>query len=205
MTKQWMVTVVVASAMLAGIANAAEEAANATLTNLQAAYKNESNARSRYTIFASAADEEGYQSVAALFRAMARSEDMRAEKHAALIKTLGAEPTSTPATVSPKSTKENLQATIAALTAEKDTLYPPFAKQADADKNERAAMGFKGSVAIAGSNIKICQQVLGELNAWKAPGKTVLVCQVCAYVSIDPQLKNCPVCNAPREKFDVIK
>jgi rubrerythrin len=215
MTKQWMVTVVVVSAMLAGIANATEEAAkkevkavatNATLVNLQTALNAESNAKANYEAFAAKADTEGYKSVASLFRGFAKSDAMRAERHAAMIEKLGGKAkTGTEALVKVKTTKENLEATIAALTAEKDTLYPPFATQAETDKNEHAAMGFKGSVAIAGANIKICQKVLGELDAWKATGKTVLVCQVCTYVSIDPQLKNCPVCNAPREKFDVIK
>jgi rubrerythrin len=220
MTKQWIVTIAVASAMLTGIVYAADDAAkkpevtetktvaaaNATLANLQVALNAESAAKTRYEAFAAKADAEGYKSVASLFRGFAKSDAMRAERHAGMIKQLGGTPNvGTESLAQVKTTKENLEATIVALTTEKDAFYPPFAKQADADKNEHAAMGFKGSVAIATANIKICQQVLGELDAWKAAGKTVLVCQVCTYVSIDPKIQSCPVCSAPRSKFDAIK
>jgi rubrerythrin len=217
MTKRLMVTVAVLSMGLASLVNAAEAVAkkeapavaqpvaNATLDNLQAAYNNESNAKARYEAFAAKADAEGYKSVASLFRGFAKSDAMRAERHAGMIEKLGTKATATIATVEAKTTKENLEATVLALTAEKDTMYPAFAAQAVTDKNEHAAMGFKGSVAIATENIKSCKKVLGELDAWKAAGKVVLVCQVCTYVSIDPQLVKCPVCAAPREKFDVIK
>jgi len=56
-----------------GALNAAEAGSKSTLDNLQTAYNGESNAEARYEAFAAKADEEGYKSVAALFRAAAKS------------------------------------------------------------------------------------------------------------------------------------
>ena len=53
-----------------------------TLDNLQAAYNGESNPHARYLEFSKQADKEGFPSVATLFRAAARAEEVHANNHA---------------------------------------------------------------------------------------------------------------------------
>lgn len=185
--------------------NAAEGGVGTTLENLQAAYNGESNAKARYEAFAVKADEEGYKSVAGLFRATSRSEGIHAEKHAAEIKKLGAEAKATVATPEVKSTKENLEAALSGETAEKNKMYPDFIKQAETEKISGAVRSFKGAMAAEVEHAKLYQQALAELDSWKAPGKVFLVCQVCGYTTADNLLKKCPVCGVPRSKFDAIK
>jgi rubrerythrin len=187
------------------LAGAAALAAGGTLANLQTAYQGESNAKARYEAFAVKADAEGYKSVAALFRATAHSEGIHATKHAAALKKLGAVATAEVAVPEVKSTRENLEVALKGETAERTAMYPEFIKQAEADNNGKAKMSFMGALAAETEHAKLYQQALNDLDGWKATGKTFLVCEVCGYTALDAGLKKCPVCAAPRAKFDFFK
>ena len=208
MMKQLMVGVLGAMLLCVGLVctvKAAEQTAGTTLENLQAAFNGESNAKARYEAFAKKADEEGYKSVANLYRATSRSEGIHAAKHAEIIKKSGAEPKATIEKSDVKSTKENLEASVKGETYEKESMYPAFIKKAEADKNAGAVMTFKGAMAAEVEHAKLYSQALKELDSWKAADKEFLVCQICGFTSMDKNLKHCPVCSAPRSKFDVFK
>lgn len=192
---------------LAGMLNAAEAAAGkSTLENLQTAFNGESNAKAKYEAFAAKADEEGFKSVATLFRAASLSEGIHAKKHAAAIAKLGAEPKATVGKPEVKSTKENLEAALAGESYEKETMYPAFLKQAQSEKNNAAARTFRGAMLAEVEHAKLYTQALAELEAWKAAGKEFLVCDICGYTErLTPDLKKCPVCSAPRTKFTIVK
>lgn len=187
------------------LALAQEKAGTATARNLQTAYADELTAKARFDAFAVKADEEGFKSAAALFRAASKAKVIRLSKSVAALKALGAE--AKPLDMKPpavKSTRENLEAALqdkAAL----DAAYPAFAKQAEADKNQKAMMVFQGDQAIEGALGKLFEQSLQDLNNGKAAGKEFLVCLVCGYVTADPKLRQCPVCAAPRSKFEAVK
>ena len=191
---------------VSGLVYAAETAGKTTLDNLQAAFNGESNANAKYTAFAAKADEEGYKSVAALFRAAAMAEGIHAKKHAANIKKLGAEPKADIGKPDVKSTKENLEAALAGETYEKDTMYPEFIKVATAEKKKGALQSFKGAMAAEVEHAKLYKQALGEMDAWKPAGKEFYVCQICGFTGVaDPKILKCAVCAAPKEKFTIIK
>jgi len=192
---------------LTGLLNAAEATAGkSTVENLQEAFNGESNAQAKYAAFAVKADEEGYKSVAALFRATSLSESIHAKKHAFAIAKLGAVPKATVVKPEVKSTQENLTAALAGETYEKETLYPTFLKQAQSEKNTAAARSFKGAMLAEVEHAKLYKQALAELAAWKAAGKEFMVCDICGYtVMMDPALLKCPVCSAPKSKFTIVK
>lgn len=190
----------------ASVLSAAEATGKTTLDNLQAAFNGESNASAKYTAFAAKADEEGYKSVAALFRAAAMAEGIHAKKHAAVITKMGAVPKAEVGKPDVKSTKENLEAAFGGESYEKDTMYPEFIKVAEAEKKPQAVRTFKGAMAAEVEHAKMYKQALAELDAWKAAGKEFMVCTVCGYTSFnDPKLQKCPVCSMPREKFTIVK
>ncbi len=176
-----------------------------TLENLQAAYNGESNAKARYEAFAAKADEEGYKSVAALFRATSRSEGIHAEKHAAAIKKLNADPKADVQKPEVKSTKENLEAALKGETYEKESMYPAFIKQAEADKNSDAVRSFNGAMKAEIEHAKLYDEALKNLDGWKAAGKEFIVCTVCGWTTGDVSVKKCIVCAAPRSKFEPFK
>jgi len=183
----------------------ADEAADAVIANLQKSHNGELNANVRYLAFAVKADEEGYQSVAALFRAAADSEAIHAQKFAATITKLGAVPKTEMEKPVVKSTRENLEAALQGETAEKDTIYPAFAKQAGEAKQANAAMFFRSAMAAETEHAKFYKQALDKMDDWKAAGKEFAVCQVCGYTVMGVPPLKCVVCAAPRGKFKVIK
>jgi len=189
-----------------GCAWSAEPSGKTTLDNLQTSYNGESNAQAKYEAFAAKADEEGYKSVATLFRAAALSESIHAKKQAAAIKKLGGDPKAAVEKPTVKSTKENLESALAGETYEAETMYPAFLKQAQAEKRKAAVIPFKGAQATEAGHVKLYKQALAELDAWKASGKAFMVCQICGYTQFnDPALAKCPICAAPKEKFTVVK
>ena len=122
-----------------------------------------------------------------------------------MIKKAGADPKATIEKLDVKSTKENLESSIKGETYEKESMYPAFIKRAEADKNSGAVMTFKGAMAAEVEHAKLFELALKELDSWKEAGKEFLVCQICGFTTMDKNLKQCPVCSAPRSKFDVIK
>jgi rubrerythrin len=190
---------------LAGVLNAGEWANKTTLENMQIAFNGESNAKAKYEAFAAKADEEGYKSVAVLFRAAAKSEGIHAAKHENAIKKSGGEAKATIEKVEVKSTKENLEAALKGEVAEKESMYPEMIKKAEADKNTAAMYSFKGALAAEKMHAQYYEQALKELDSWKEAGKEFIVCQVCGYTTMDQKLQKCPVCQAPRSKFDLVK
>lgn len=183
---------------------AAEAVAKSTLDNLQAAYNGESNAKALYDAFAAKADAEGYKSVAALFRATSRSESIHATKHAVAIRKLGAVPKAVIEKSDVKSTKENLEAALKGETYENESMYPAFIKQAETDKNSGAIMSFKGALAAEVEHANLFAQALKELDSWKEAGKEFYVCAICGF-TMSKIMPKCPVCAAPKSKFDIIK
>ena len=106
MKKLWVCVVVcLVSAPLFG-------STSKVLDNLQTAFNGESNAHARYLEFAGKADQEGFGSVASLFRAAARAEQIHADNHAVVIRKLGSTPQATIEKAVVKSTDENLQVAI---------------------------------------------------------------------------------------------
>jgi len=53
--------------------------------------------------------------------------------------------------------------------------------------------------------VEVVDVILPELDSWKAPGKEFLVCLICVCTTMDKDIKKCPVCAAPRGKFEVFK
>ncbi|HAF94901.1 MAG TPA: rubrerythrin [Elusimicrobia bacterium] len=196
-------------AILAGPVYALEKPAAAkpqptTLENLQKAFEGESNAKARYEAFAAKADMEGYLGVAGLFRAAAFAESLHAAKHAKAIEALGAVPTAAVKAPAVKSTKENLKFAIKGENQEARTMYPGFIKKAESNKNQQAAMSFKGAMATEKSHAKLFSKAAADLNGWKAK-KKFIVCQTCGYTTDDLTIKVCPVCAQPREQFKEIQ
>ena len=199
----------VALATLAGPVCASDKTAAAklqptTLENLQTAFDGESNAKARYEAFAAKADKEGYLGVAGLFRAAAFSESLHAAKHAKAIEALGGTAKADVKAPVVNSTKENLKAAMKGENYEARQMYPAFIKKAESDKNQQAAMSFKGAMATEKAHAKLFSKASADMNGWKAK-KKFIVCQTCGYTTDDLTIKVCPVCSQPRGQFKEIE
>ena len=172
-----------------------------TLENLQAAYNGESNARAKYLAFAQKADQEGYPQVARLFRAAAEAEAIHAAFHARVITQAGAKPVCDIKPVTPATTAENLKVAIAGESYERDVMYPDFIKQAQAEGNKMALMGFQGALAAEAQHAALYEDALKNLASRKGGQRDYWVCEVCGCTLEQAPADRCPVCKAPKEKF----
>lgn len=175
-----------------------------TLENLQAAYAGESNAQARYEAFAKKADEEGYASVASLFRAAAKAEGVHIKAFGEQIKKLGGEPKADVAKPEVKSTKENLEAAIKGETHEAEKMYPEFGQVAASEKQLEAIKGFGLAQDAEAVHAKLYKAALENLEKLKGGDKAdYFVCQVCGNIEKQAPDK-CPICYTKKDKFEKV-
>ena len=167
-----------------------------TEQNLMAAFAGESQARNKYTYFASKAKKEGYEQIAAIFEETANNE----KEHAKLwFKELhGGE---VPSTV------ENLEAAADGENYEWTDMYEEFAKVAEEEGFKAIAAKFRGVAAIEKEHEeryrKLLENIKGDL-VFSKEGEKIWICRNCGHVCIGKSApKVCPVCAHPQSYFEV--
>ena len=169
-----------------------------TEQNLLAAFAGESQARNKYTYFASKAKKDGYEQIAAIFEETANNE----KEHAKLwFKQLnGGE---VPNTV------ENLKAAAAGENYEWTDMYDGFAKTAKEEGFDRIAFLFESVAAIEKEHEaryrKLLENIEGDL-VFSRDGDTIWQCRNCGHIVIGKKAPGvCPVCNHPQSYFEIKK
>ena len=165
-----------------------------TEQNLKAAFAGESQARNKYTYFASVAKKAGYEQIAALFLKTADNE----KEHAKLwFKALGGIGT----------TEENLLAAAEGENYEWTDMYETFAKEAEEEGFADLAAQFRGVAAIEKHHEERYRKLLAnvqEKEAFKKAGITVWECRNCGHIVIGTEAPElCPVCFHPQSYFEV--
>ena len=167
-----------------------------TEKNLWEAFAGESQARNKYTYFASVAKKAGYEQIAALFLHTADNE----KEHAKLwFKALG-ELGDTPANLLHAAEGEN---------AEWTDMYERMAKDAEEEGFTELAAQFRGVAAIEKMHEERYRALLQNVEAmevFKKSGVTVWECRYCGHVCVGIEAPEvCPVCNHPQAYFEVRK
>lgn len=167
-----------------------------TEKNLQAAFAGESQARNKYTYFASVARKEGYEQIAAIFQQTADNE----KEHAKMwFKELGGLGT----------TAENLLAAAEGENYEWTDMYDTFAKEAEEEGFKGLAAKFRMVAAIEKSHEERYRALLSNVEMQKVFEKseeTMWECRNCGHLVIGkkaPQV--CPVCLHAQSYFEVRK
>jgi rubrerythrin len=178
-----------------------------TEKNLLAAFAGESQARNRYTYYASKAKKEGYEQISAIFEETANQEKEHAKR---LFKFLeGGEvqiQAAFPAGVV-GSTVENLKAAAAGEHYETTEMYPSFAKIAQEEGLAEAAAVFK-MIAVAEKRhedryVKLAKNIT-DGTVFKRPAPVRWVCRNCGYVHEGTDaMKVCPACAHPQAHFEI--
>lgn len=175
-----------------------------TLQHLQTAFEGESNARIRYRLFAVQAELDGYHDVASLFRAAARAEQIHAENHARVIRSMGAEPKRTIQSVQVSDTAANLANAIKGEEYERDVMYPEFVAEAKESRQNAAARTFSYALDAEAEHAKLFRAALDALKPG-LPEMKYYVCVVCGFTTSDVNIVHCTICNTPRERFETVK
>ena len=167
-----------------------------TEQNLMEAFAGESQARNKYTYFASKAKKEGYEQVAAIFEETAINEKEHAKIWFKLLN--GGE---VPSTV------ENLKAAAAGENGEWTDMYVRMAKEAKEEGFNHIAYLFEAVGKIEKEHEerykKLLENVEGEL-VFSKDGDKIWKCRNCGHIVIGKEAPEvCPVCNHPKAFFEV--
>ena len=179
-----------------------------TEKNLMGAFAGESQARNRYTYFASAAKKEGYVQIGQVFEETATQEKEHAKRFFKFLE--GGELTITatfPAGVV-GDTKANLKASADGEKHEWGTLYPEFARIAREEGFEPVAKTFE-AISVAEKHhearYRSFLKNLEEGKVFKKDVKTVWRCINCGYTHEGGAApENCPACAHPKAYFEVL-
>ena len=178
-----------------------------TEKNLLAAFAGESQARNRYSYFASQARKEGYEQIAAIFAETADQEKEHAKREFKFLEGGEVEIAAAfPAGVI-GTTAENLKAAAAGENYEHTQMYPEFAEVAEKEGFSEIAKVFR-SIAIAENHHEQRYLALAENidkgRVFKRDEPVRWVCRNCGYVHEGPEPpESCPACAHPRSYYEL--
>ena len=165
-----------------------------TEKNLETAFSGESQARNKYTYFASVAKKEGYEQIASLFLKTADNEKEHAKLWFKELNGIG-------------NTTENLVAAAAGENYEWTDMYAGFAKTAEEEGFHELAAKFRLVAAIEKHHEERYRALLKNIETaevFKKSTVKVWECRNCGHIVVGtkaPQL--CPVCMHPQSYFEV--
>ena len=167
-----------------------------TEKNLQAAFAGESQARNKYTYFASKAKKEGFEQIAAIFLETAENEKEHAKMWFKYLE--GGEV---------KSTAENLKAAAEGENYEHTEMYKEFAQVAREEGFLEIAAKFELVGKIEAEHEKRYLALLDKVKGGKvyiAPDVVVWKCRNCGHIHIGKEApKVCPACGHPQSYFEL--
>lgn len=165
-----------------------------TELNLQAAFAGESQARNKYTYFASKAKKEGFEQIAALFLKTADNEKEHAKMWFKELNGIG-------------NTAENLSAAADGEIYEWTDMYEEFAKTAEEEGFAELAAKFRAVGAIEKHHEERYRALLKNVETSQVFEKStvkVWECRNCGHIVVGTKAPDvCPVCNHPQSYFEI--
>ncbi len=167
-----------------------------TEQNLQSAFAGESQARNKYTYFASVAKKEGFEQISEIFTKTADNEKEHAKMWLKELSGIG-------------STAENLAEAANGENYEWTDMYEAFAKDAEAEGFPELAAKFRAVGEIEKAHEERYRALLNNVETKAVFEKsTVMVweCRNCGHIVVGTKAPEvCPVCNHPQSYFEVRK
>jgi rubrerythrin len=178
-----------------------------TEKNLLKSFAGESQARTRYTFFASVAKKEGYEQISAIFTETADNEKEHAQLFFKYLKGGDVEITAAyPAGVI-GTTAENLKAAAEGEKMEWGTLYPDFAEVAEKEGFSEIANTFRMVATVEEKHERRYRKLLANVKQGKVFKKDKVIkwkCRNCGHVYEGSEApERCPVCDHARSYFEV--
>ena len=165
-----------------------------TVKNLEAAFAGESQARNKYTYFASKAKKEGYEQIAALFLKTADNEKEHAKMWFKELDGIG-------------DTAQNLAAAAAGENFEWTDMYDGFAKTAEEEGFSELAEKFRLVAAIEKEHEERYRALLKNVETAQVFEKSeikVWECRNCGHIAVGPKAPLvCPTCAHPQSYFEL--
>ena len=160
-----------------------------TKANLEAAFAGESQAQTKYLIFADRAEKEGFSNVARLFRATSFAEQVHATSHLRTLGGIG-------------KTVNNLEAAIGGETYEVEEMYPAFIAVAEVQEEKAAVRSNKYALEAEKVHAALYTQAKAAVGAGNDTDiGQVHVCSACGWTGEGEPPDECPLCGAKKDKF----
>jgi len=178
-----------------------------TEKNLLTSFAGESQARNRYTYFASKAKKEGYEQISAIFLETADNEKEHAKRFFKFLEGGEVEITAAfPAGVI-GSTKENLKASAEGENFEHTKMYPEYARIADEEGFPAIAAAFRAIAAVESRHEKRYLSLLENIEkdrVFKRDNPVKWKCRNCGYIHEGTEAPEiCPACEHPRSYYEL--
>ena len=165
-----------------------------TEQNLQAAFAGESQARNKYTYFASVAKKEGYEQIASIFEQTANNEKEHAKMWFKELNGIG-------------NTAENLKSAGDGENYEWTDMYAGFAKTADEEGFHELAEKFRAVADIEKHHEERYRALLHNVETKTVFEKSevkIWECRNCGHIVVGTKAPEvCPVCNHPQSYFEI--
>ena len=157
-------------------------------------FAGESQARNKYTYFASKAKKEGYNQIAAIFEETANNEKEHAKMWFKLLNGIG-------------TTAENLKAAAEGENYEWTDMYDGFAKIAEEEGFDHIAFLFRGVAAIEKEHEERYKKLLNNVEnelVFSKDGDAIWQCANCGHIVVGKKAPEvCPICAHPKAYFQV--
>ena len=180
-----------------------------TEKNLLTSFAGESQARMRYTYFASVAKKEGYEQIAGVFMETAEQEKEHAKRFFKFLEGGMVEITASYPAGMIGTTAENLAAAAAGENEEWVDLYPAFADIADEEGFKEIAVAFRMIAKVEAEHERRYRQLLANVEANKVFEKDEAImwqCRNCGFVFEGKKAPaKCPACAHPQAYFEPMK
>lgn len=167
-----------------------------TEKNLQTAFAGESQARNKYTYFASVAKKEGYEQISEIFLKTAENEKEHAKMWFKELNGIG-------------STLDNLKAAAEGENFEWTDMYDNFAKVAEEEGFKELAYKFRAVGAIEKAHEERYRALINNVETKKVFEKSsvsIWECRNCGHIVVGIKAPDvCPVCAHPQSYFEVRK
>lgn len=165
-----------------------------TEKNLRTAFAAESEARNKYTYFASKAKKEGFEQIAEIFQKTSDNEKEHAKLWFRELNCIGA-------------TVDNLADSAVAEHGEWKTMYSEFAQTADNEGFHDLAEQFRKVASIEKHHeerFRTLMRNISENEVFVRPDKKIWECRNCGYIHVGDKVpETCPACSHPKSYFEL--
>jgi rubrerythrin len=158
-----------------------------TANNIHTAFVGEAKANQRLLMYAKKAEEEDLPQIAHLFRAVAAAEGVHARRHFVLLESVA-------------DTQTNLEQAFQSETAVNGVHYPKMLREAEEDREEAATLVFSQARDVEAEHANLYKRALNNLIAQRFT--QYYICTVCGHIAEREPPENCPICGAPKAKFE---
>lgn len=182
------------------IASDSKTVVGSTLDNLKAAIAGETGASAKYTAFAKAAKEQGYDQIARLFEATAAAEQIHIGLEYGLVSQIDPD-YEKPSADAPAAEASDLNLISGACGEiyETSDMYPAFIKKAQEEGNAKAVQVFTRAKLAESVHAERYMEAYNNIDA--ADDDAYFLCPVCGYIEKGDDFEVCPICGAKKSAF----